>query len=461
MASDDEQSKPDKRTPRHLQSASSLGKSMQARLRNDRKVVNIVLQKCGWYVTHCKEELIDMRIVDSTGKILCDLDELTGPPKELMKWSPKLQSQGSNIDESSPGVAELSPHGRDYAFLHRNFHTWRMVPPGWKRRLLADAEEISLAMHATRILVPRGGKEPPAEVMNEILVFATDVDLEKQVGTVRDYQSLSDFVRSKTIEKGNRAAQLKLRFLRPDWSEQGLGQVEQSDENPEFMVFFKCASKPVHLAAFDGWSQERRYEFRNNHSKFMATLVIFEGSAQAFEANVLEMFTQAGAMPASSSQAARVVIAQKEERKSESAAPVFQPVMAKSSGAHDGASSPADAPAAAQRNGDKAENGEGAEPRAPAAAGKGTKIKTEAAFCPPRLAAAAKRAADPQSAAPKKKGAPKQLAKDSKPDAKASRVRVNGKTAADKALAKVKQEPTTDAQAEAAYVPPAAKRARR
>lgn len=92
-----------------------------------------------------------MGVVDVDGKPIVDLKTLVGPPviANCKKIKADMQAAKTAVDdddgnEDTPGVASLCPHGAGFRTLHRNFHLWKQMPPGWKRRLLADTFDISL-----------------------------------------------------------------------------------------------------------------------------------------------------------------------------------------------------------------------------------------------------------------------------------------------------------------------------
>jgi hypothetical protein len=154
-------------------------------------------------------------------------------------------------------------------------------------------------MHATKLLVPRGGREPPADVMNEIFTFCSDVDLDKPVGECRLYHELSQFVVSRCQRAGNRGDTLKLAFPKPAWDTVGLATV--TTDNNKFIVHFKPCKEFLHLESYDSEVTRITYTSRNNFDKRLSTLVIQRQGQNIFEGNVLQMFTQAELMTASDS----------------------------------------------------------------------------------------------------------------------------------------------------------------
>jgi hypothetical protein len=115
-----------------------------------------VLLDCDWYVAHCFNELADMGVVDRHGAPCMELKTLVGPPNVQQLRQAKLEKKENTGDEPDKGtVAEYCPWGAGFQELHRNFTTWRQVPPGWKRRLIAEASDIALGNHylTNKILV--------------------------------------------------------------------------------------------------------------------------------------------------------------------------------------------------------------------------------------------------------------------------------------------------------------------
>ena len=90
-----------------------------------------------------------MGILDHTGKIVVELAGLVGAPVVAAQAKMKLEKAKAAADEvasyEANGVVQFCPYGGGFAELHRNFRTWRSVPPGWKRRLLGDAAQIALS----------------------------------------------------------------------------------------------------------------------------------------------------------------------------------------------------------------------------------------------------------------------------------------------------------------------------
>ena len=95
-----------------------------------------------------------MRIVDQDGKCRYSWEEIeNGPPK--FKTIKIKDEDAANKDEEedgpSPNKASFS-QATHYEALHRNFPTWRSMPPGWKRKLLAEIEPPALGITATGVL---------------------------------------------------------------------------------------------------------------------------------------------------------------------------------------------------------------------------------------------------------------------------------------------------------------------
>ena len=67
------------RVPLEELSTHEMSKTVAARSKNDKKMIGAVLNSCDWYVSHCKNDLIDMGIVKD-GKLIDGLSQLTGPP---------------------------------------------------------------------------------------------------------------------------------------------------------------------------------------------------------------------------------------------------------------------------------------------------------------------------------------------------------------------------------------------
>jgi hypothetical protein len=105
-----------------------------------------VLNDCDWYVTHCFNELSDIGVIDHSGTPRFDLKNMVGPPNvQDLKKAKSEKGKGTNLEEDDDGpLQEYCPYGAGYKELHRNFIAWRSVPPGWKRRLLAEASDIAL-----------------------------------------------------------------------------------------------------------------------------------------------------------------------------------------------------------------------------------------------------------------------------------------------------------------------------
>ena len=89
-----------------------------------------------------------MGILNLQGNLKVDLENLSGPPVVAEQKRLKQEQSQKDQDDEQAGeegtVAEYCPHGIGFAALHRNFVNWRSVPPGWKRRLLAEASDIAL-----------------------------------------------------------------------------------------------------------------------------------------------------------------------------------------------------------------------------------------------------------------------------------------------------------------------------
>ena len=160
------------RVPLEDLSKHEMSKAMASRLKADRKCIATCLQKMDWYVSHCKRDLQDMGIVDGQGKTVVDLDTITSPP---LQKSPTVNKVKTDEDDAVGTVGEALPYGKEFKSLHRNFGSWRSVPPGWKRRLLSDEEDIALSMQATKIMVPTGAREPPASPTALIGVAAVSI----------------------------------------------------------------------------------------------------------------------------------------------------------------------------------------------------------------------------------------------------------------------------------------------
>jgi hypothetical protein len=151
-------------------------------------------------------------------------------------------------------------------------------------------------MHGSKVLIAKGGKEPPIEVMNEIFVFCLEIDLDKAVGSARLYHELANFVVSRHDQAGNRGDKLHLKFPKPDGQSDGLGSV--TTDNGKFVVHFKCCDSPLHIESYDSEIGRLSFSFRNNHDKFLCILVVQRSEATIFEGSVLQMFTQASLMRA-------------------------------------------------------------------------------------------------------------------------------------------------------------------
>ena len=50
-----------------------------------------VLMECDWYVAHCFNELVDMKVIDHHGHPVTELKNLTGPPVVLSFKNAKLE----------------------------------------------------------------------------------------------------------------------------------------------------------------------------------------------------------------------------------------------------------------------------------------------------------------------------------------------------------------------------------
>ena len=173
------------------------------------------------------------------GNCLVDLAECTQPPALLIAAELKKKAKDEkeeNAEEGNGSLECVSVFGKGYAELHRNFKTWATVPPGWKRRLLDQAEEISLGMHATKLLIPRGGREPPSSSMDELLMCVTDLDLTREVGGTRDFASLSEYVNARNMVNGRPCERLKIEENTSTGINTALHQLKST------MVVYCCSS---------------------------------------------------------------------------------------------------------------------------------------------------------------------------------------------------------------------------
>ena len=158
-------------------SALELSKTLASRRQADLKIVSSVLSFAPWYRQQCRQDLVDMGVVDMSGRLLIDKDDLMkGPPIQLISVRTKNEVKGEakkcEAKKCDGAVAELvsasGGGGGAFVELHRNFMTWSVSPAGWKRRLMAEVEPGSLSMQATKVMVKRGGKEPPQQDINEL-----------------------------------------------------------------------------------------------------------------------------------------------------------------------------------------------------------------------------------------------------------------------------------------------------
>ena len=80
--------------------------------------------------------------------------------KQELKVAAQARTKNEEEEDGEGGISDPQPYGLDFRTLHRNFVTWRQMPQGWKRRLIDYVNDIALGIQATKVLIPRGSKEP-------------------------------------------------------------------------------------------------------------------------------------------------------------------------------------------------------------------------------------------------------------------------------------------------------------
>ena len=102
--------------------------------------------------------------------------------------------------------------------IHRNFHSWGLVPASHVAKVLSALEPVSLSPQNLRVLQARNKRCPDAQRLHELHEFMTNVDPSQQVGEQRSLKYHVE-VHMKYNEQFNRRARdLK---LPADWAVDG------------------------------------------------------------------------------------------------------------------------------------------------------------------------------------------------------------------------------------------------
>ena len=292
-------------------------RTLNSRVHARRRVVQKCMTHLDWYCQHAYNELQDMHVLGADGEILVNLQTSSGPPvtvtrnKQIKEERDKVKEEQAQQEEDLDPVA--CPHGARFKELHRNFKTWLEMPAGWKRRFINDAEPISCSLWNTKRFVLKGGKEPPQDVMNELVVFMTDVDLTANPGEERSYQTLAAELDRRNLVNNRRAQFLKLEGNRPDWKSDGMSSYVFDENEHFFLTFLPATTAKLHVESLDSVGAQATVEFRSNYSKYLSTVVVTVANRIVMERNVMEMFSEAQLLAPAGSEVGNQIMQTKQE----------------------------------------------------------------------------------------------------------------------------------------------------
>ena len=80
-------------------------RSMHDRYKSDRKTVVDVLEHCTWYVDHCKRDLVELGVLDVSGKVVVNLATCFAPPALTAQVQVLKNDEQSRRAKRPPGFA--------------------------------------------------------------------------------------------------------------------------------------------------------------------------------------------------------------------------------------------------------------------------------------------------------------------------------------------------------------------
>ena len=95
--------------PIHQLSRHEMSKTQTARRKANSGVVLQVMKACPWFVQHCKQNLVDMGVINYHGELLVDLEKIAFSPPEMMRGVKEAKAPSEDDDEDALGVVTASP----------------------------------------------------------------------------------------------------------------------------------------------------------------------------------------------------------------------------------------------------------------------------------------------------------------------------------------------------------------
>ena len=151
-------------------------------------------------------------------------------------------------------------------------------------------EPVALNMQMTKMLIRRGGKEPPSHILDEILESLTDLDLTKPIGNERSFVAISVFVCKLSSTNGRRGREYILRDTGVDWQVHGLGRIDVT--KGKFLIYFKPVAEPLHLPEYDIDCEMYWVEFVHNFSAVRAQIIIKKDGVVVDELHLMSLFAE-------------------------------------------------------------------------------------------------------------------------------------------------------------------------
>ena len=112
------------------------------------------------------------------------------------------------------------------AILHESHRTMMLIPPRYMKWLLASMEPTSCGPYAIKGLIRKGGKEPPKELMAQLLEYMTDIPENYVLGSLRKLSDVAAWLQSKNLVRARRARDIVFPI---EWRSNGIYTVEISE----------------------------------------------------------------------------------------------------------------------------------------------------------------------------------------------------------------------------------------
>lgn len=138
-------------------------------------------------MSQCQQTLVDLGFVDTKGDTIVALELLSAGTRQMKRAKTEadaMETTPATAQHDFPASSGSCPPAPE---LHRNFATWRAMPPGWKRRTFHRIEPTSLNLQ-TKVLIRKAAKEPPPHIIvDEVLEFIAGKNLDALICEERPF----------------------------------------------------------------------------------------------------------------------------------------------------------------------------------------------------------------------------------------------------------------------------------